>query len=979
MRRTLAARTLAAAAVLALVVAGLFYVMVDAIRAERDTSFQARKSDDRITVAIEEQKLVIDLETGLRGYMITGRPGFLRPWNEALDRLPETQGRLEGLVSTDPVAGRVASAIGSDVTDYVDRHGKPLIAAVARGDMTDAQLSAVTAAGKVRVDRIRGRFGSLIDLQQREAATARRHADASSDRAILFGTLGLIGLSLLVILFCAYQVRFVLRPVRRVGSAARRLADGDLTVRVAERGVGEVGDLARAFNNMADSLEHSRDELESQNSELEAQQGELERVIEELAEGKARIEAMYTVGRAISSGRELEDVAQTVVDQLADLAGAELGAVFARTPDGARDFEVLAARGIDLDTLAAVRPGVGLAGRAIAEERLIVAGNGESAVAVETPGGRIVSRHEVHLPLTAGSTVIGVVTLGRLAGGPFLPGDLDLLEYLAGRAGAGLANAFTLRTARDQAALNRAVLDTAAEAFLTVCASGKILAWNPAAERMFGWTADEATGADVIDLVIPQRSRDEIRALLAGERPPQTELDVVHRDGREFPIELVGSPLERNGDLTYNVFARDITERRRADLYMAAHYAVTRVLSEASTIADARGGIVEALARTLGWQVGIAWLIDEEAEVLRPTAIWAAEDVDAGEFTELTQSVTIRRGEPLPGLVWERKEPLWVEDLSRESGFLRGAAARRAGLHAAMSFPVFASNRMIGLVELFSSEAESPDPELLSLLATVGAQIGQFSDRKRAELEADRLKDEFFALVSHELRTPLTSIIGYLELVLEESEHLTPDIGRFLGVVERNSRRLHRLVGDLLFVAQVEAGRLSLDRTTVPLARIVTDAIEAARPRAEEIGVSLGLRADAVGDCEGDADRLGQMLDNLVSNAIKFTPAGGSVDVYLTGRGDHALIEVRDSGVGIPADEQASLFQRFFRSSTATAHAIPGVGLGLTISRAIIEAHGGSVAFESEEGRGTTFRVELPLVQRPSVHEPSHAPREVVL
>jgi signal transduction histidine kinase len=457
------------------------------------------------------------------------------------------------------------------------------------------------------------------------------------------------------------------------------------------------------------------------------------------------------------------------------------------------------------------------------------------------------------------------------------------------------------------------------------------------------------------------------------------ELDARDRAGREFPIEIAVTPLERHGELTWNTFIRDITDRRRAELYMRAQLAVTRVLSEATSLAQARDGVIEALGTALGWQVGVSWVVDEDEGVLRPTSMWAADGVDAAEFLDLTTQSTFARGEPLPGIVWESGEPRWIEDLEREPAFPRAGAAKRAGLHAAMSFPIIGGNRFIGLAEFFSHEVAQPDPELLALLSTVGVQIGQFSERKRAELEADRLKDEFFALVSHELRTPLTSIIGYLELVLEDPEALDPQSSRFLQVVERNSRRLHRLVGDLLFVAQVEAGRLSLDTAAVPLDGVVSDCVEAARPRAEENGVVLRARTEDVGHMSGDGDRLGQMLDNLVSNALKFTPEGGTVDVYLARRGDSAILEVRDSGIGIPKEEQDRLFQRFFRSSTATERAIPGVGLGLTISRAIVEAHGGTIAFDSEEGRGTTFKVELPLDVRPSIPDPTESPREVVL
>jgi signal transduction histidine kinase len=226
--------------------------------------------------------------------------------------------------------------------------------------------------------------------------------------------------------------------------------------------------------------------------------------------------------------------------------------------------------------------------------------------------------------------------------------------------------------------------------------------------------------------------------------------------------------------------------------------------------------------------------------------------------------------------------------------------------------------------------------------------------------EGERLKDEFFALVSHELRTPLTSIIGYLELVLDDEETLSDDARRFLEVVERNAKRLLRLVGDMLFVAQVEAGRLSLESAQVDLGVVAAEAVEAARPAAERSGVTLTLTAAPVQSLVGDRDRFGQMLDNLISNALKFTPDGGSVHVHLDDTGHSAVVAVSDTGMGIPDEEQKRLFERFFRASTATSRAVPGAGLGLTIVKTIVEAHGGTVGLTSTEGEGTTVRVELP-------------------
>jgi signal transduction histidine kinase/CHASE3 domain sensor protein len=237
-----------------------------------------------------------------------------------------------------------------------------------------------------------------------------------------------------------------------------------------------------------------------------------------------------------------------------------------------------------------------------------------------------------------------------------------------------------------------------------------------------------------------------------------------------------------------------------------------------------------------------------------------------------------------------------------------------------------------------------------------------------ARREAERMKEEFSALVSHELRTPLTSIIGYLELLNDEAQRDRDDPAaqqriRFLGVVDRNARRLLRLVGDLLFVAQVEAGKLSLEETDVDLEAVAKESAEAAAPRARAAGVEITLDCEPVPLVRGDRDRLAQALDNLVSNAIKFTPEGGRVVVRLMQEGDQAVLEVADTGIGISHADLERLFQRFFRTQRATSAAIPGFGLGLTIAQAIVHAHDGRISVQSRDGEGTTFRIELPLLR----------------
>jgi PAS domain S-box-containing protein len=226
--------------------------------------------------------------------------------------------------------------------------------------------------------------------------------------------------------------------------------------------------------------------------------------------------------------------------------------------------------------------------------------------------------------------------------------------------------------------------------------------------------------------------------------------------------------------------------------------------------------------------------------------------------------------------------------------------------------------------------------------------------------ELDRLREAFVGNVSHELRTPLTSISGYVELLQTGSDRLTAEQAGFLEVIRRNTGRLQEIVNDLLFVAQLDAGRLSLEQADTDLGELAHQAVEAARPAADAKQLTLTLEQNGSAPIVGDASRLNQVLDNLISNAIKFTPEGGTISVAVEPTVDATIVRVTDTGMGIPRDEQARLFERFFRSTAASTGRIPGTGLGLSITRAIVEGHEGSISVESEEGKGTSFAVRLP-------------------
>jgi signal transduction histidine kinase len=234
--------------------------------------------------------------------------------------------------------------------------------------------------------------------------------------------------------------------------------------------------------------------------------------------------------------------------------------------------------------------------------------------------------------------------------------------------------------------------------------------------------------------------------------------------------------------------------------------------------------------------------------------------------------------------------------------------------------------------------------------------------------ELDRLKDEFVATVSHELRTPLTSMMGFLEMVRDgEAGPLNAEQERFLAIVYRSSERLQRLVGDLLFVARLDAGGLQLQLGEVALHEVAHDVAETTIALARARELELVVDTQPVPPVEGDRERIAQVIGNLLSNAVKFTPPGGRVAVRTFVADGAAVLEVADTGIGIPQAEQERLFERFFRSTTATRQAIPGTGLGLVIAKAIAEAHGGSLAVRSAEGEGACFRLELPLVPQQAV------------
>jgi len=224
------------------------------------------------------------------------------------------------------------------------------------------------------------------------------------------------------------------------------------------------------------------------------------------------------------------------------------------------------------------------------------------------------------------------------------------------------------------------------------------------------------------------------------------------------------------------------------------------------------------------------------------------------------------------------------------------------------------------------------------------------------------VRRDFVANVSHEFRTPLTAIQGFAETLLAGAMNDPQNRERFLGIIVEHSRRLARLTDDLLMLSKMDADRLELETRRIPVGPFVESCIETSAPRAREkdlrLSVNLGER---IPDIAGDRRRLTEVLQNLLDNAIQYTPAGGEIHVSAGRKNGEVIFTVADTGIGIPQADQPRIFERFYRVDVARSREVGGTGLGLSIAKHLVEVHGGRIWVESEVGRGSQFHFSVPV------------------
>jgi len=295
----------------------------------------------------------------------------------------------------------------------------------------------------------------------------------------------------------------------------------------------------------------------------------------------------------------------------------------------------------------------------------------------------------------------------------------------------------------------RSVVESATDGIFLADGQGNVLSWNKAAQMLFGYADEEILGKPLTRLM-PERYRaahEEGVERLRNTGVPRIvgkvlEFHGLTKNGEEFPLELTLGTWKANGEVFYSGILRDISERKRAEQRLRAQYATTRILSESDTLKEATSEILRTICETLDWDLGLLWSVDGQGHQLRHVESWGVLGSLVLAFTESERGVVFTPGVGLPGRVWASKAPAWIPHLLEDPNFPRAPQAVKAGLHSGFGFPILLGDEVKGVLEFFSRRAQAPDADLLAMLSSIGAQIGQFTARKQMETDRERLINE---------------------------------------------------------------------------------------------------------------------------------------------------------------------------------------------------------------------------------------------
>ena len=531
------------------------------------------------------------------------------------------------------------------------------------------------------------------------------------------------------------------------------------------------------------------------------------------------------------------------------------------------------------------------------------------------------------------------------------------------------------------------VLNSIGDAVIAVIASdnkGLVTFMNPVAEGLTGWKGQEASGKDLTEVfnVVNEGTRTPTespvaKALREGTVTGSTDHAVlIARDGREIPIDESVAPITNDqGNVTGAVLVfRDITERKRAEEMRIKRARLAELGAELWLSHDIKGESLERPALdklTDGFRTHLdsaAWGVLAVEGEQRALDIFLCKKFSPEQRALITDKIIVAFS--ALGEVPLAREALVTGIHGDDPAF-----PDVGPIQTQILLPLVVRGKTTGLAFIFSDRSDDYSPDEVFLFSMLAHQLAVTLENARLfqEMTAlDRMKSEFIAIASHELRTPLHNIRGFTKLLLDGKVQDAETQREFLSIVDEQSAHLTRLVNDILDTSRIDAGRMQMGKETLPVDELVQGTVAQFRNAAEEKAITIEpILPPGLPTVEGDRERLGQVLTNLVSNAIKFSPECAAITVRARVDGDELIIDVRDQGIGIPEEALPRLFERFYQVGDSATRSQGGSGLGLYISRSIVEAHGGRIWVSSKVGQGSTFSFTLPLkVSRPEIEEP---------
>ena len=523
------------------------------------------------------------------------------------------------------------------------------------------------------------------------------------------------------------------------------------------------------------------------------------------------------------------------------------------------------------------------------------------------------------------------------------------------------------------------VVESSDDAIVSKDLNSIILSWNRAAERMFGYTAEEAIGKSIRMIIPADRQTEEddvLSRIKRGESVTHFETIRQHKNKTLIPISLTVSPIYDDAGTIIGAskIARDISDRVAMEGAAAEHAANTLKLGEVGAIVAStldRETVVQKVTDTATQLTHAefgAFFYNVPNEHDDSYKLYALSGAPKEAFADFPHP----RATGIFAPTFKGEAVVRLDDVTADPRFgknapFNGVPPGRLPVKSYLAVPVkgLSGNVLGGLIFGHSRAGQFTEQhERLAVGIASWASVALENARLYTEAqEANRVKDDFLAVLSHELRTPLNAIVGYSRMM--RGNLLPPDqVTRAIDVLERNARWLTQIVDDVLDVSRIVSGKIRLDVQAVDLAGIVDNAIGTVQPAADAKGVRLQSLIDPrIAPVSGDPDRLQQVVWNLVSNAVKFTPKGGRVQVRLERVNSHIEIVVSDTGAGISKEFLPHVFDRFRQADSGSTRRSGGLGLGLSIVRHLVEMHGGRVhATSAGEQQGATFTVRLPMM-----------------